>query len=352
MYHMKKTFSILLVLFTTGVFAQTLEEAKTDLAKAETALATQKAAVRAARANVAALTPPVYWEKGGFAALNFNSLGLTNWAAGGISSNSVTALGNIYRNYNKGKVEWVNNLDIAYGLIQNQGETLRKNEDNIDFLTKGNYGITKKLSYSVLLNFKSQFAPGFDFTDSNLSDDDRPEISKFFAPAYLTTSVGLNYNVTDNFSIYLSPATGRFTFVTDDSIAAQNIYIPAALDDAGNSFYEPNFRAEFGALFNARFAKDLTKKINLTSTLNLFNNFTDVNKDNRMNVDVNWETMINMKLTNYLGASLYTNLIHDNDIAVSLFDDEKPKLDSDGNQLTGPRTQFKRLLGLGVQYKF
>jgi hypothetical protein len=349
---MKKTFSILLVLFTTGVFAQTLEEAKTDLAKAETALATQEAAVRAARANVAALTPPVHWEKGGFAALNFNSLGLTNWAAGGISSNSVNILGNIHRNYKKDKVEWLNNLDMAYGLIQNKGETLRKNEDNIDFLTKGNYGITKKLSYSVLLNFKSQFAPGFDFTDSNLSDDDRPEISKFFAPAYLTTSVGLNYNVTDNFSIYLSPATGRFTFVTDDSIAAQNIYIPAALDDAGNSFYEPNFRAEFGALFNAQFAKDLTKKINLTSTLNLFNNFTDVNKDNRMNVDVNWETMINMKLTNYLGASLYTNLIHDNDIAVSLFDGETPKLDSDGNQLTGPRTQFKRLLGLGVQYKF
>jgi hypothetical protein len=349
---MKKTLAILLVLLNTQVFAQTLEEAKTNLANAETALATQEAAVKAARANVAALTPHVYWEKGGFAALNFNSLGLTNWAAGGVSSNSITALGNIFKNYKKDKVEWMNNLELAYGLIQNGEETLRKNEDKIDYLTKGNYSITNKLSYSVLLNFKSQFAPGFDFTAQNLNDDDRPEISKFFAPAYLTTSVGFNYNVTDYFSIYLSPATGRFTFVTDDSIAAQNIYIPATLDDAGNSYYEDNFRTEFGALLNARFAKDLTKKINLTSTLNLFNNYTDVNKNNRLNIDVNWETMINMKLTNYLGASLYTNLIHDNDIAVSLFDGEKPKLDSDGNQLTGPRTQFKRLLGLGVQYKF
>ena len=180
---MKKTLAILLVLLNTQVFAQTLEEAKTNLANAETALATQEAAVKAARANVAALTPHVYWEKAGFAALNFNSLGLTNWAAGGVSSNSITALGNIFKNYKKDKVEWMNNLELAYGLIQNGEETLRKNEDKIDFLTKGNYSITNKLSYSVLLNFKSQFAPGFDFTAQNLNDDDRPEISKFFAPA-------------------------------------------------------------------------------------------------------------------------------------------------------------------------
>jgi hypothetical protein len=64
----------------------------------------------------------------------------------------------------------------------------------------------------------------------------------------------------------------------------------------------------------------LTKKINLTSTLNLFNNFTDVNTANRENIDVNWETMINMKLTEYIGVSFYTNLIHDNDVAVPLYE--------------------------------
>ena len=151
--------------------------------------------------------------------------------------------------------------------------------------------------------------------------------------------------MTDYFSIYLSPATGKFTFVTDTGIANQDIYIPATLNDAGNRYYTNNFRAEFGALLNARFAKDLTKKINLTSTLNLFNNYTDVNVDNRINVDVNWETMINMKLTDYLGMSLYTNLIHDNDVAVPIYE-------NDILVGTGPRTQFKRLLGVGVQYKF
>ncbi len=345
---MQKTLTILLVLFTATLFAQNdLDQAKAQLAKAKTDLAYHDSLVKAAKAKVVALTPPKYWKKGGFAALNFNSLGLTNWAAVGVSSNSISALGNIYRNYKKDKVEWVNNLDLAYGLIQNDGETFRKNEDKIDFLTKLNYGITKKLSYSSLLNFKSQFAPGFDFTNEDVPDADRIEISKFLSPAYLTTSVGFNYNFTDYLSVYLSPATGKFTFVTDDSIAAQRVYIPATLDDEGVQFYNDNYRAEFGALLNARFAKDLTDKINLTSTLNLFWNYTDVNSKNRKNIDVNWETMVNMKLTEFLGASLYTNVIHDNDVAVPLEYDAAGLVTK-----TGPRTQFKRLIGIGVQYKF
>jgi len=345
---MKHLLTLLIIIgFIANVFSQNdaLQLKKQELENAKSSLTEAQKRVKTIEHEIIQLTPPVYWQKGGFGALNFNSLGLTNWAAGGVSANSVTAIGNIYRNYKKGKVEWRNNLDLAYGLIKNEGETLRKNEDKIDFLTKGNYGITDKLSYSSLLNFKSQFAPGFDFSDPTKDDKDRDEISKFLAPAYLTTSIGLNYNFTDYFSVYISPATGKFTFVNDDSIAAQNIYIPATLDDNGVQFYNDRYRAEFGALFNAQFKKDLTKKINITSTLNLFNNFTDVNTANRENIDVNWETMINMKLTEYIGVSFYTNLIHDNDVAVPLYE---------GNTIVGygPRTQFKRLLGVGFSYKF
>lgn len=345
---MKHLLTLLIIIgFIANAFSQNdaLQLKKQELENAKSSLTEAQKRVKTIEQEIIQLTPPVYWQKGGFGALNFNSLGLTNWAAGGVSANSVTAIGNIYRNYKKGKVEWRNNLDLAYGLIKNEGETLRKNEDKIDFLTKGNYGITDKLSYSSLLNFKSQFAPGFDFSDPTKDDKDRDEISKFLAPAYLTTSIGLNYNFTDYFSVYISPATGKFTFVNDDSIAAQNIYIPATLDDNGVQFYNDRYRAEFGALFNAQFKKDLTKKINLTSTLNLFNNFTDVNTANRENIDVNWETMINMKLTEYIGVSFYTNLIHDNDVAVPLYE---------GNTIVGygPRTQFKRLLGVGFSYKF
>ncbi|MDB9881944.1 DUF3078 domain-containing protein [Bacteroidia bacterium] len=343
----KQLFLLVLIAFSISAIAQnnTLETKTKELATAKASMEAAKAKVDALSADVASLTPPIIWKKGGFGALNFNSLGLTNWAAGGVESNSITALRNIFRNYKKDKVSWVNNLDLAYGLIQNAGQGIRKNEDKIDLFSKVGYQASKKLNYAALANLKTQFAEGFDFTE-DVPDEDRDAISNIFAPATVLASLGLDYNFTDYFSIYLSPATGKFTIVANDSIAGQDIYIPSSVDENGKRYYENNFRSEFGALFNARFKKDLTERINLASTLNLFNNFTDVNTDNRKNVDVNWETMVNMKVTDYIGISLYTNLIHDDDIDIQLHDDA-------GNPTySAARTQFKRLLGVGFSYKF
>lgn len=343
-------YSLLLVLVFSSLISlsqnNSLDVKKQELKQAQAQLDSVKAAVDALKAEVKALTPVEAWKKGGFMALNFNSLGLNNWAAGGVNSNSITALGNLYANYKEGKVEWVNNLDLAYGLIQNEGEPFRKNEDKIDLLSKAGYRSSKKINYAVLTNLKTQFAPGFDFTDASIADEDRKAISNFFSPAFILASVGADYKVTDYFSIYLSPATGKFTIVADDSIAEQDIYIPATLDENGERFYSNAFRAEFGALVNMALQKDLTERINLRTTLNLFNNYTDINKDNRKNIDVDWQTTINMKLTEYIGASLFTHVIHDNDIAVPIFNEA-------GTQTgTGPRTQLKRLLGVGFSYKF
>ncbi len=337
-----------LLAFSISTFAQdnSLTVKQKELATAQAAMDAAQAKVDGLKADVAALTPPVIWKKGGFSALNFNSLGLTNWAAGGVNSNSITALGNVFANYKEGNLEWVNNLDLAYGLIQNAGASIRKNEDKIDFLSKGGIKATEKLNYAALVNLKSQFAPGYDFSDASIDDADRDAISKFLAPAFILTSVGVDYKLTDYFSIYISPATGKFTVVSDDSIAAQDIYIPAILDENGDRFNKNSFRSEFGALINLLIQKDLTGRINLKSGVNLFNNYTDPNIANRKNIDVDWQTMLNLKLTDYIGASLFTHVIHDNDIAVPLLDNDGVKIGS------GPRTQFKRLLGVGFSYKF
>lgn len=296
------------------------------------------------KAEITALKPPVYWEKGGFSSLNFNTVGLSNWAAGGVQANSVTALGNLYANYAKNKVNWLNNLDLAYGLIQNEGEKFRKNEDKIDYLTKYGYKAKNNLSYAALANFKSQFQPGYDFGDPS---EDRPVISRFLAPAFVNLSLGLDYKFTKWISVYISPAAGKFTIVADDSIAAKNIYIPSKTDAQGIQFYKDDFRAEFGAFVNVLVNKEIGKNINLKSRLDLFNNYTDKNTANRKNIDVNWETMVNFKLTKFIGASLFTHLIYDNDIEVPT------EFDLNDNAIAyGPRTQFKHVLGIGFSYKF
>ena len=105
---MKHLLTLLIIIgFIANAFSQNdaLQLKKQELENAKSSLTEAQKRVKTIEQEIIQLTPPVYWQKGGFGALNFNSLGLTNWAAGGVSANSVTAIGNIYRNYKKGKVE-------------------------------------------------------------------------------------------------------------------------------------------------------------------------------------------------------------------------------------------------------
>lgn len=334
---MKQNFLLVAALLLgSNLFAQTeIEKVKSSLATAETELAAVQARINTLKSELNKLNPPPIWNKGGFASLNFNQVSFTNWAAGGQDAISTTFIGNAYAKYKKDKISWDNNLDVTYGLLKNKGQSVRKNDDRIDFLSKVGVTATQHINYAALVNFKSQFAPGYNFNDPN---ENRPVISKFMAPAYLLASLGIDWKPYDFLSVYISPATGKYTFVMDDSIAAARQYIPVTNANA-------NFRSEFGAMFTGVFQKDLVKNVNLKSRLDLFNNFTDANRPNRKNIDVNWENVIGIKLGKYLGASIITQLIYDNDTKIEYDPENKPGV-------KGPRLQFKQAFGAGLSYKF
>jgi hypothetical protein len=180
---MKKTFLLTgFWAFINFAYAQTdLEKKQKALDEANIQLKTAQANVDALKGDIAKLTPIPAWEKGGFAALNFNQVSFTNWAAGGQNAISTTFIGNTFAKYKKGKTSWDNNLDLTYGLLKNKGQSLRKNEDKIDFFSKVGVRATDKLNWAGLVNFKSQFADGYNFNDP---DEKRPVVSKFMAPAF------------------------------------------------------------------------------------------------------------------------------------------------------------------------
>ena len=63
------------------------------------------------------------------------------------------------------------------------------------------------------------------------------------------------------------------------------------------------------------------------------------------NIDIDWQLQLEMKVNNYIKATLGGHLIYDDDI--------KNKRDIDGVQITeGPKVQIKQLLGVGVVYSF
>lgn len=264
------------------------------------------------------------WKISGQASLNFNQVSFSNWISGGKNSVSGVGLFDLSANYKKNKVHWDNTLKTGYGLIQEGEEDWIKNEDRIDLSSKlGVETGNEHLLFSTLMNFLTQFAPGYKYPDTT------DKISGFFAPAYLTLAAGLDYQPSEKFSLFFSPLSGKFTFVTDE-----------ILSEAGAFGVDPGkkARAEMGATLKGALKTPLVKNVSLSSTLQLFSNYLDQPD----HIDVNWDTALNMKINEFLSANLLTNLIYDHDILIPV--------DDQGNK--GRRVQFKQLFGVGLSYTF
>ncbi len=286
------------------------------------------------------------WRLGGFFGVNFNQVGLTNWAAGGENSFSVAGIFSGTANYKKGTISWDNSLDLGYGLLKSGDNPFRKNEDKIDLNSKFGALAKGKFFYSALLNAKSQFANGFNFPNDSVI------VSRFAAPAFITIALGMDYKPNDYFSLFVSPATGKFTFVNDQRLADLGSFgVKAAeysLVDSSLISNGRKVRAEFGASLRAQYKQDVTKYLNITSTLLLFNNYTDPKPENRGNIDINWETLITIKAGKLITTSIYTNLIYDHDINIPTYQ----KINGEKVQVgQGPKTQFKEVIGVGISYK-
>lgn len=275
-----------------------------------------------------------YWNTNGNFSILFNQISFNNWAKGGESSMSGTTLFKYKAKYDDSTHAWETNIDLAYGLINSDEFGTRKNEDNINIQSKYGHRATDNLAYTGLLGFQSQFYEGFNFPD------DSTVISNFLAPAYVLASVGMDWKPNEDWSIYLSPTTGRLTIVNDENLAAQGAF---GVDPGKKT------RMEFGAYATIRFRKEVFTNITVDSRLDLFNNFTDVRKDNRDRIDVNSETTIVMKVNSYISANIFIHMIYDHDVDVPLFE----RVDGRRQQVgTGKRLQIKETLGIGFSYKF
>lgn len=273
------------------------------------------------------------WEFSGFFQQNLNQVNFTNWAAGGENSFSSTTNARMNVNYANDKISWESYLDLSYGIIKLENNPVRKNTDKIEFFSKLGREINPKLNYSAIFNFQSQFDKGY-----NLPDDENV-VSRFMAPGYLTVALGLDYKPADYISFFISPVTGKFTFVMDDDLSSQGAY-----------GVEPgeNVNPELGAMVRIEFQKEVITNVNVNSRVILFNNYTDSNADNRKNTDVDWLTGINMPINEFLTATIGLHLLYDHDIDIT----RTETVNGEEVTVTGPTTQFMQQFGIGLTYNF
>jgi hypothetical protein len=290
------------------------------------------------------------WKTGGTLGLNFSQVYLENWAAGGQSSVSGTALVTLFANYAKGKGTWDNTLDLAYGLLRQGDEgVVIKTDDRIDFASKYGYKASKKWYYSALVNFRTQFAPGYQL--ANGVPDESNIISDFLAPAYTLASVGMDYKPNKKFTAFLSPATYKLTIVMNDSLADVGAFgVEAAeFNDLGEKIADGrNLRHEIGGYVRMAYNTDVVENVSLQTRIDLFSNYLN----NPQNIDINWEVLISMKINEFMSATITTQLLYDDDVTLQKKD---PVLDDEGNVIDtgrGPGVQFKEVLAIGFSYKF
>ena len=304
------------------------------------------------------------WRKGGLFSLNFGQGSSKNWAAGAEKfSFSTSGQLSVFANYREGRFYWNNNLDLGYAIVNTTSLGNRKTDDKIDYFAKLGHDLTKTLSLSGVVNFRSQFTNGFDYTYLG-KDTYKRRTSAFFAPAYLIVAPGIDWHPAPYFSLFISPISARSVIVTD----AWSYYFPGGIIpvDDGGGFEKPlstlygvdphqKVRMELGGFASANFAKEILKNVTYKSRLDLYSNYLStyrytptgsyqVQREKHsakpQNVDVFWTNIISMKVNKFLNVTYNFDLIYDDDVRQF------------GPDNTSAGTQLRSLLSVGFSTKF
>ncbi len=223
----------------------------------------------------------------------------SNWTGGGVNSIAFGLYSNFQAKYRKDRWTWDNVVDLLYGVVNNAGETARKNQDRIFLDTKVGYNVSQHWDTYFSLNFLSQFDKGYEFND----DGTRTLISQFMAPGYLTGSLGFEYEPVEYFWLRLSPFSPRLTFQIEEEIRGNT--------ENNYGVEEGKVRYEWFALqVLASYNKDLAENINLKARYQLFANYEHFNFEE---IDHRLDLIFTAKVTQYISVNLAGTLLYDFD---------------------------------------
>jgi Protein of unknown function (DUF3078) len=238
---------------------------------------------------------------------------------------------NLYAFYAKDRTAWDNSLDLALGYVKTTSLGDRKSDDRIDFTSKYGYKLspTSKWYASLLFNFRTQMAPGFNYPTATTSN----KISQFLSPAYALLSLGLDYKPNKNFSLFVSPLTSRWVIVSAKGL---NPGFPTAKGGVYGVPVGKGVRNEIGAFLSANYMNEIVKNVTYKGKLDLFSNY----KSNPQNIDVFMTNLLSANIFKGISFNLGLDMVYDDDVRVL------------GKDLKSRRTQFRQYIGIGYLKKF
>jgi len=268
------------------------------------------------------------WTKEGNVQLLFNQSAFNKeWTGGGTSSIAGNLTVDYQFNYRKDAFTWDNRIMANYGLTKVKGDKFaRKTSDRLELNSIAGKQIQETdFYYTWFLNFRTQFAKGYEFgEDAETGETIRTETTHFLSPAYLQTGPGIMYKKSDNFIVNLAPATARFILVDKDFTSVEGYedgdYFGV---DEGKSM-----RFELGASLSAFVSYEVLENVNMEHSLGLYSNYLE----EPGNVDIDYLLNLEMGINDYLSANFIFQAIYD-DNAVAAF-------------------QIREVFGLGINFGF
>lgn len=281
--------------------------------------------------------PKLGWSRSGTISLLFNQAAFNNdWQGGGTSNYAGSAALNYNFNYRTKEYTWDNRLTAEYGLTKTDGDDfMRKTNDLFEFHSVlGKQIKESNWFYSLFLNAKTQFAPGYEYSEANVIDpvtgavigteNIRTEVTHILSPAYLQFGPGMLWKKSENLKVNIAPATSRLIIVDKDFTSTPG-YVDG--DYYGVDEGEAT-RFEFGASVSAYAKLNLMENVSMENILSLYSNYLE----DPQNVDLDYTMNLVMNVNDYISANFIFQAIYD-DNAVEAF-------------------QIREVLGVGLTYTF
>lgn len=246
-------------------------------------------------------TDSTTWKHNVVAGLTATQMSFTDWAGGGENALAYTAVIDGKSVQDLETINWSNSYKLAYGQTRLGSKPLRKTDDKLEFESVLSYKVGTLVNPYASLTFKTQFDVGYKYDDAT---NTKTVLSRFWAPAYLTQSIGVGYAPRPEIKTRLGAALRE--------VRTKSGYIETNRTEGGiESVTDVQISVEQNLLF--------------TSKLELFAPFNNIDV-----VVVRSDNTLAAKVSTVVSVTLNVQLINDANVSA--------------------RTQIKETIALGITY--
>ena len=243
------------------------------------------------------------WKKSGLTSLIVNQTAFRNWVSGGENSIAATLSVDYNINYYKNGWSWDTKIIGSFGINKNSdSKYFKKIDDRIEINSLIGKKFIEKFSFSSFLNFKTQFAKGFKYSNPSEDIEIKEETTRFLSPAYLQIGVGVYWKENNSLWVNMAPITGRLILASKkftDNLENGEEYFGIPKGEIS--------RFELGASISAFYKFEVIENIQLEQRINLYSDYLEQAE----NIDIDYTITAFMKINDYLSTNLIIQCLYD-----------------------------------------